>query len=355
MNVAEARTYTPLPEHEIGSTNGNRIPLEPTEAELRLIEQSDFNEDRKIEDEANDIDPLGIYLHEIKQVPLLKTEEEIELAQSIKKGKLAEGKLHKEALTIEDQAELQRDITSGKEAHKKMYEANLRLVVSMAKKYAGQGLPLLDLIQEGNIGLGRAVDKFDYTRGFKFSTPATWWIRQAISRSISDTSRVVRIPVHIVETINRMARAQNRLTYDLGREPTPEEVGQEMGITPQAVVNLLRYAKQPISVDMPIYEQERDSDTLKDTIEDKISEGTEDQGINTILTDEVEELMSSLTDRERIVIKLRFGLGDERKRSLSEVGNEIGLTRERARQIEGEALNKLRASANIDKLRDFLE
>ncbi len=356
MNAAETRSYTPLPEHRTSSTNGNQIPLEPAEAQLHPIQQSGFNEDNGIKYEAIYVDPLGIYLSEIDQFPLLKSEEEIELTQSIEKGKLAEVKLHAVGyLTMEDQVELRRDVTAGEEAHKKMSESNLRLVVSIAKKYVGKGLPLLDLIQEGNLGLDRAIDKFDYRRGFKFSTPATWWIRQAVTRAISDTARTVRLPVHIIEEFNRMIRAENRLTYELGREPTPEETGQELGITPQAVINLQRYAKQPISVDTPIYEDEYDSDTIKDTVEDKSSQGTENQGINTILEGEVEELMSSLTDREKIVIKLRFGLGNGRKRSLSEVGNEIGVTRERARQIERDTLNKLRANPNIGKFRSYLE
>lgn len=272
-------------------------------------------------------DPVRMYLKEIGRVPLLTAEEEIELAKQIEAG--------------------------DEEAKRRLAEANLRLVVSIAKRYVGRGMLFLDLIQEGNMGLIKAVEKFDYDKGFKFSTYATWWIRQAITRAIADQARTIRIPVHMVETINKLIRVQRQLLQDLGREPTPEEVGAEMDLTPEKVREILKIAQEPVSLETPIGEE--DDSHLGDFIEDQEALAPSDAAAYELLKEQLEDVLDTLTDREENVLRLRFGLDDGRTRTLEEVGKVFGVTRERIRQIEAKALRKLRHPSRSKRLKDFLE
>ena len=271
-------------------------------------------------------DPVRMYLKEIGNVPLLSTEEEIELAKRVEEG---------------DEA-----------AKKKLTEANLRLVVSIAKKYVGRGMPFLDLIQEGNMGLMKAVDKFDYSKGYKFSTYATWWIRQAITRGIADTGRTIRVPVHMVETINKTLRMTRTLLQELGREPTPEEVADRLNVPVSRVREVLKISRDPVSLDTPIGEE--DDSHLGDFIEDDSALSPADSAAFSMLREELNTALESLTDRERQVVELRFGLRDGRARTLEEVGREFNVTRERIRQIEAKALRKLRHPSRSKRLKDFL-
>lgn len=272
-------------------------------------------------------DPVRMYLKEIGKVPLLTAEEEVELSKRMEKG---------------DEA-----------AKQKLCEANLRLVVSIAKKYVGRGMLFLDLIQEGNLGLIKAVDKFDWTKGYKFSTYATWWIRQAITRSIADQARTIRIPVHMVETINKLIRVSRQLLQEKGREPTPEEIGEEMGITPEKVREILKIAQEPVSLETPIGEEE--DSHLGDFIPDEDAPAPAEAAAFSMLKEQLVEVLSTLTDREQKVLKLRFGLEDGKARTLEEVGKEFDVTRERIRQIEAKALRKLRHPSRSKKLKDYLE
>jgi len=272
-------------------------------------------------------DSVRMYLKEIGRVELLSAEEEVELAQRIAQG--------------------------DKDAKRRLAEANLRLVVSIARKYAGRGLMFLDLIQEGNMGLMKAVEKFDYKKGFKFSTYATWWIRQAISRAIADQARTIRIPVHMVETINKYIRVSRQLHQDLGREPTPEEIAQEMGLTPEKVREIMKIAQEPISLETPVGE-ENDS-SLGDFIEDHEVMAPADAASYEMLKEQISEVLDTLTEREESVLRLRFGLDDGRSRTLEEVGKVFGVTRERIRQIEAKALRKLRHPSRSKQLKDFME
>ncbi len=272
-------------------------------------------------------DPVRMYLREIGKIPLLTPEEEVELAKRVEAG--------------------------DEEAKKKLIEANLRLVVSIAKKYIGRGMLFLDLIQEGNLGLIRAVEKFDYRKGYKFSTYATWWIRQAITRAIADQARTIRIPVHMVETINKIIRVSRQLAQKLGREPTPEDVAKEIGIPVEKIEEIRRISQEPISLETPIGEEE--DSQLGDFIEDKEIPSPEESAANKLLKERLEELLNELTEREREVLKLRFGLEDGKPHTLEEVGKRFGVTRERIRQIEAKALRKLRHPMRSKKLRDFLE
>lgn len=333
-----------------------------------------------IESEAGS-DPVRMYLREIGRVPLLNSVEESTLAERMHKGAVALQNLKKQGLDARSKLKLKEEADAGERARQKLAEANLRLVVSVAKRYIGRGMSFLDLIQEGNIGLLRAVEKFDYSKGFKFSTYATWWIRQAISRAIADQARTIRIPVHMVETINRLLRVSRRLQQELGREPTSDEIALEMELlTPEErasileaqaagetldplldrklkraagkIRRILKIAQEPMSIDMPVGTEENSS--LGDFIEDESVPGPVDQASRQLLKEQMHDILDGLSERERKVLELRFGLQDGRTRTLEEVGQEFGVTRERIRQIEAKALRKLRHPIRSRKLRDYL-
>jgi RNA polymerase primary sigma factor len=298
-------------------------------------------------------DLVRIYLREIGRVPLLTAEDEVELAKSIEAGLFAEEKLRGGIPQPgAEAADLELLVAEGDRAKQRLIEANLRLVVSIAKRYIGRGLVFLDLIQEGNLGLIRAVEKFDYTRGYKFSTYATWWIRQAITRAIADQARTIRVPVHMVETINKLSRVQRQLHQDLGREATPDEIAAEMGIEPDRVADIQRIAQEPVSLQSPIGEEESD---LGDFIEDADAVVPIEAAAFIMLQDQLERVLDELSPREQRIIQLRFGLSDGHPRTLEEVGREFGVTRERIRQIESKTLAKLRHPSRAQMLREFLD
>ena len=311
-------------------------------------------------------DPVRMYLNEIGKVPLLSADEEIELAQKMEAGSVAVEKIpllkerlaetgdeqEKEEIQAEIKA-LQLDVDRGSDAKKRLAEANLRLVVSIAKRYVGRGMLFLDLIQEGNLGLIKAVEKFDYRKGYKFSTYATWWIRQAITRAIADQARTIRIPVHMVETINKLIRVSRQLLQELGREPTPEEIAEEMKMPVERVREILKISQEPVSLETPIGEEE--DSHLGDFIKDDNVPVPADAAAFTLLKEQLEEVLGTLTEREQKVLTLRFGLEDGRARTLEEVGKEFNVTRERIRQIEAKALRKLRHPSRSRKLKDYLE
>lgn len=298
-------------------------------------------------------DPVRMYLREIGRVHLLTAQEEMLLAQQVERGGWAAERLCKGDYAIEDRAMIQQWVLEGKAARQHLIQANLRLVVSIAKKYVGRGLSLLDLIQEGNIGLMRATEKFDYTKGYKFSTYATWWIRQAITRSISDHSRTIRLPVHVGETINRVKRTAHRLQQVLEREPTPEEIAEALGISPEKVRHVLEVSRQPVSLETPVGTD--GESVLADFIEDERSMAPLDSASQHMLRDQINSVLEKLPERERKIIQLRFGLQDGRYRTLEEVGREFGITRERIRQIEARVLRKLRHPSYGRKLRSYLD
>ncbi|WP_326716349.1 RNA polymerase sigma factor RpoD [Vagococcus jeotgali] len=309
---------------------------EPSEHSLRVAKKNQDKKSKKNEKEEEDLiappgvkinDPVRMYLKEIGRVSLLTADEEVALALRIKEG--------------------------DPEAKQELAEANLRLVVSIAKRYVGRGMQFLDLIQEGNMGLMKAVEKFDHEKGFKFSTYATWWIRQAITRAIADQARTIRIPVHMVETINKLIRIQRQLLQDLGREPTPEEIGAEMDLPPEKVREILKIAQEPVSLETPIGEE--DDSHLGDFIEDQDATSPAEHAAYELLKEQLESVLDTLTDREENVLRLRFGLDDGRTRTLEEVGKVFGVTRERIRQIEAKALRKLRHPSRSKQLKDFLE
>ena len=306
---------------------------EAPERELASIEDENSEEtdieniDLTIPDSVNIEDPVRMYLKEIGKVPLLTAEEEIELAKRMEEG--------------------------DEEAKKRLAEANLRLVVSIAKRYVGRGMLFLDLIQEGNLGLIKAVEKFDYRKGFKFSTYATWWIRQAITRAIADQARTIRIPVHMVETINKLVRVSRQLLQELGREPTPEEIAEKMDIPVERVREIIKISQEPVSLETPIGEEE--DSHLGDFIQDDNGPVPAEAAAFTLLKEQLDEVLGTLTEREQKVLRLRFGLKDGRARTLEEVGKEFNVTRERIRQIEAKALRKLRHPSRSRKLKDYLD
>lgn len=307
-------------------TDGEEEEDDPNGKELEKEEEFDLN-DLSVPPGVKINDPVRMYLKEIGRVDLLSAEEEVSLAKRIEEG--------------------------DEEAKRRLAEANLRLVVSIAKRYVGRGMLFLDLIQEGNMGLIKAVEKFDYQKGYKFSTYATWWIRQAITRAIADQARTIRIPVHMVETINKLIRVQRQLLQDLGREPSPEEIAEDMDLTPEKVREILKIAQEPVSLETPIGEE--DDSHLGDFIEDHEATSPSEHAAYEMLKEQLEDVLDTLTDREENVLRLRFGLDDGRTRTLEEVGKVFGVTRERIRQIEAKALRKLRHPSRSKRLKDFLE
>jgi RNA polymerase primary sigma factor len=315
------RIFTAFKDMGIEVTDGEKDFEEIVEIDDELITAIEVIDSVSLDD------PVRMYLKEIGRVALLKAEEEVVLAKAIEAG--------------------------DEDAKHRLTEANLRLVVSIAKKYIGRGMSFLDLIQEGNMGLIRAVEKFDYHKGYKFSTYATWWIRQAITRAIADQARTIRIPVHMVETINKLVRVSRRLLQELGREPTDQEIGDEMAISPEKVREIIKVSQDPVSLETPIGEEE--DSHLGDFVEDKEATSPSDAASLTMLRTEVEDILDTLTPRERRVLQLRFGLIDGHQRTLEEVGKRFGVTRERIRQIEAKALRKLRHPSRSKKLKDYLE
>lgn len=312
--------------------------IEDEEESDEVREAKEVSLDLSIPEGVNIDDPVRMYLKEIGRVPLLSADEEILLAQQIEAG-------------AKDDA-TRKEMRAGEKAKQKLIDANLRLVVSIAKRYVGRGMLFLDLIQEGNLGLIKAVDKFDYTKGYKFSTYATWWIRQAITRAIADQARTIRIPVHMVETINKLIRISRQLLQDKGREPLPEEIAEGMGISVERVREIQKIAQEPVSLETPIGEEE--DSHLGDFIEDQDAIAPDDAASYILLKEQIEDVFSCLTNREQQVLVLRFGLKDGKPRTLEEVGQHFSVTRERIRQIEGKALTKLRNRGKRDKIKDFL-
>jgi len=336
------------------------LDVEPDEMSLSDL---DIEESVDLETDLDTIahsvkidDPVRMYLKEIGQIPLLNIDEEKKYAVMVAEGQIAKEQLDLEVngditYSVEDKKRLNDAIDKAQYAKNKLVEANYRLVVSIAKKYTNRGLLFLDLIQEGNMGLMRAVDKFNHEKGFKFSTYATWWIRQAITRAVADQARTIRIPVHMVETINKMIRIQRQLVQELGREPSVEEIADKMGITPEKVQNIQRIAKEPISLEAHVGEEEDSS--LGDFISDPNALTPHEYMLKEMVNQTLDEVLETLTDREEKVLRLRYGLFDGKNHTLEEVGREFGVTRERIRQIEAKALRKLRSPSRQNKLREF--
>ena len=312
---------------EVGVDNAEDLILDNDDIILDDEDEVEIIDDVDVLEGVSTEDPVRMYLKEIGNVPLLTTEQEVELAKRVEAG--------------------------DEEAKKQLTEANLRLVVSIAKKYVGRGMPFLDLIQEGNLGLIKAVEKFDYQKGFKFSTYATWWIRQAITRAIADQARTIRIPVHMVETINKLIRVSRQLLQELGREPLPEEIAKELDMPVDRVREILKISQEPVSLETPIGEEE--DSHLGDFIQDDNVPVPAEAAAATLLKEQLNEVLDTLTDREQKVLRLRFGMNDGRARTLEEVGKEFDVTRERIRQIEAKALRKLRHPSRSRKLRDYLD
>jgi len=324
-------------------------------AGVPVVEPQDELErtDEPVAQAAPTSDPVRLYLKEIGKVPLLTADLEVALAKAVEAGLFAAEKLREPGLPQALRRDLELVQLEGVLAKRHLVEANLRLVVSIAKRYVGRGMLFLDLIQEGNLGLIRAVEKFDYTKGFKFSTYATWWIRQAITRAIADQARTIRIPVHMVETINKVVRLQRQLLQDLGREPTPEELSAQLDLSPAKVRDILKLAQEPVSLDTPI--GEADDSHLGDFIEDSDAVVPGEAASLLLLKEQLAQVLHELGEREQRVIELRYGLADGRARTLEEVGQEFGVTRERIRQIESKTLLKLRHPSRAAKLRDYLD
>ena len=349
------------------STNEDLLPDlnddEPAAEEIADVEEEELVDPNSLVNNFSIDDPVRMYLKEIGKVPLLSPDEEIQLAQALTAGNIASEKLadlkerrevgeSTDDVTAEQEAAWKKDLKAGEKAKQKLAEANLRLVVSIAKRYVGRGMLFLDLIQEGNLGLIKAVEKFDYTKGFKFSTYATWWIRQAITRAIADQARTIRIPVHMVETINKVIRVSRQLLQELGHDPTPNEIAAEMNMPVEKVREILKIAQEPVSLETPIGEEE--DSHLGDFIPDEGASEPSEAASFTLLKEQLMDVLSTLTPREEKVLKLRFGIEDGRTRTLEEVGKEFNVTRERIRQIEAKALRKLRHPSRSKKLKDFL-
>ena len=331
--------------------------VEPTIEAIEDLPEEEIVDPNSMADSLGTDDPVRMYLKEIGKVNLLTSDEEIELAQIMEAGNAASEQLAElekagEDIPDEVRVELTQAIKKGERAKQRLAEANLRLVVSIAKRYVGRGMQFLDLIQEGNLGLIKAVEKFDFTKGFKFSTYATWWIRQAITRAIADQARTIRIPVHMVETINQVIRVSRQLLQELGHDPTPEEIAAEMNMPVERVREILKIAQEPVSLETPIGEEE--DSHLGDFIPDEDASEPAEAASFTLLKEQLVEVLSTLTPREEKVLKLRFGIEDGRTRTLEEVGKEFNVTRERIRQIEAKALRKLRHPSRSKKLKDFL-
>ena len=344
---------------EIGSEEDilPEIPddIDPPLDEIADIEEEELVDPNTLVDSFAIDDPVRMYLKEIGKVPLLSPEEEIDLAQKMSDGNHAQERLDsagEDGLSAEELAQLKAQLKAGEKAKQKLAEANLRLVVSIAKRYVGRGMLFLDLIQEGNLGLIKAVEKFDYTKGYKFSTYATWWIRQAITRAIADQARTIRIPVHMVETINKVIRVSRQLLQELGHDPSPEEIAGEMAMPVDKVREILKIAQGPVSLETPIGEEE--DSHLGDFIPDEGASEPSEAASFTLLKEQLVDVLGTLTPREEKVLKLRFGIEDGRTRTLEEVGKEFNVTRERIRQIEAKALRKLRHPSRSKKLKDFL-
>ena len=330
---------------------------EPPMEAIAEIEEEELVDPNSLVDSFNIDDPVRMYLKEIGKVPLLTADQEVALATAMTAGREAEERLDEaeangETLPAEELAQLKKQVKAGERAKQQLAEANLRLVVSIAKRYVGRGMLFLDLIQEGNLGLIKAVEKFDYTKGFKFSTYATWWIRQAITRAIADQARTIRIPVHMVETINKVIRVSRQLLQELGHDPSPEEISEEMNMPVDKVREILKIAQEPVSLETPIGEEE--DSHLGDFIPDEAASEPSEAASFTLLKEQLVDVLSTLTPREEKVLKLRFGIEDGRTRTLEEVGKEFNVTRERIRQIEAKALRKLRHPSRSKKLKDFL-
>ena len=357
MSIKQAEEAVEAEAAEAMKAAGISGDEKPADAKKRRAEA------RKARIEASSVvmltgDPVRMYLKEIGKVDLLTASEEVDLAMKIEAGLKATEELERAEdegveLTRRERRRLTRVEQVGLDAKDQLIEANLRLVVSIAKRYVGRGMLFLDLIQEGNLGLIRAVEKFDYTKGFKFSTYATWWIRQAITRAIADQARTIRIPVHMVETINKLVRIQRQLLQELGREPTPEEIGEQMDMTAERVREIQKINQEPVSLETPIGEEE--DSQLGDFIEDHEAVRPDDAAGFSMLQEQLQMVLDGLAERERKVIELRFGLKDGHPRTLEEVGREFGVTRERIRQIESKTLAKLRHPSRSSKLKDYLE
>ncbi|MCQ5092353.1 RNA polymerase sigma factor RpoD [Slackia exigua] len=355
-NLSDEELLEGIPENELKAASTSEINLP------KLSSSRASKVRRRSSDSSSAVmltgDPVRMYLKEIGKVPLLTAAEEIDLAMKIEAGVAATAELERAEdegieLNRRDKRRLTRVEAVGLDAKQQLIEANLRLVVSIAKRYVGRGMLFLDLIQEGNLGLIRAVEKFDYTKGFKFSTYATWWIRQAITRAIADQARTIRIPVHMVETINKLVRIQRQLLQDLNRDPTPEEIGEKMGLSAERVREIQKISQEPVSLETPIGEEE--DSQLGDFIEDDSAVVPPDAASFSMLQEQLSKVLDGLAERERKVISLRFGLEDGHPHTLEEVGREFGVTRERIRQIESKTLAKLRHPSRSSKLKDYLE
>jgi len=356
------KIYDTLENLGIDTVGEDYVPELPDDAEPTLeaieeVAEEEIVDPNAMVDSFGTDDPVRMYLKEIGKVNLLTSEEEVALAQEMVAGNEAAAQLREmekagEEIPGEVRDALKKTIKKGEAAKQRLAEANLRLVVSIAKRYVGRGMQFLDLIQEGNLGLIKAVEKFDFTKGFKFSTYATWWIRQAITRAIADQARTIRIPVHMVETINKVIRVSRQLLQELGHDPTPEEIAKEMGMPVERVREILKIAQEPVSLETPIGEEE--DSHLGDFIPDEDASEPAEAASFTLLKEQLVEVLSTLTPREEKVLKLRFGIEDGRTRTLEEVGKEFNVTRERIRQIEAKALRKLRHPSRSKKLRDFL-